>query len=119
MNKLYWEAAFHLQELRQWNEVSEFLTDIEFIEGACAAGMIGDLVADYDRLGVGRNQSGPPIRTAWRYQRKYGLLCPYCAGWSEISETQLKQTIACPACDEKLKVNRSGRRCTCWTVSTS
>ena len=55
------------------------LTDLDFLEAKCTAGMTYDLVTDYDRLGVGRAQAGPPIRTAWVHEGKHGVMCPFCA----------------------------------------
>jgi WD40 repeat protein len=103
-------------EMRE--ELEQTLCDLSFIEAKCTAVMTYELVGDYDRLGVGRAKPGPPTRTAWLWGDRYGLHCPFCLAWSEISEGQLDEVIACPACEESLRVNPFFIRAE-WHVSGS
>jgi|GEM_PF-526056 len=100
------ELPYHQTQGQMWTELEATLCDLAFIEAKCVAGMTYDLVADYDRLGVGRTQPGPPVITARLHQDMYGVHCPFCLSWSEIDKGSLDKVINCPACEKQLKMNR-------------
>lgn len=65
-----------------WGGLEETLCDLRFIEAKCTAAMTYDLAADYNRLGIGRAQPGPPIRTAWSYENRFGACLCLLPGWA-------------------------------------
>lgn len=102
MSELPYQQAYG----QKWKDLEQTLTDLKFIKAKCNAKMAYDLVANYDRIGVGRAKPGPPIRTAWLYEGKYGIYCPFCLACSEINKDQLDQVIPCSACGKRLKINQ-------------
>jgi WD domain, G-beta repeat len=88
-----------------WSELEATLTDLDFVEAKCTAGLTYDLVDDYNRLGVGRAPPGPAIRTALLREGAYTVQCPYCLGSFAIDRHQLGETLACLTCGQRLKLN--------------
>jgi len=99
------ELPYQQTHGKVWAGLEQTLADLDFIEAKCTGGMTYDLVADYDRVGAGRMQPGPPIRTAWLHEGRYGVWCPFCLAWREIWQEQLDRQIACMACESALKIN--------------
>ncbi len=99
------ELPYHLTHGAMSEELAKPLTDLTFIEKKCAAGMTHELVQDYNRIGAGRGQPGPPIRTARRHDDRLGIWCPFCLAWSGVSEEDLNSVIVCPDCGSRLKLN--------------
>jgi len=97
------ELPHQLTKSKDWDGVKRVLCDLRFVETKCAAGMTYQLVADYHGLEL--HQPGPPIRTAWMHMAKYGVQCPFCLAWSQITSLDLGKEIACPACGSLLKLN--------------
>jgi len=91
---------------KDWENLETTLTDLYFIETKCTAGKTYDLVSDYNRLGVGRAQLGPIIKTAWKHKGRLGIWCPHCLAGFQIDESQLGKVINCPECESKLKINQ-------------
>ncbi|MFC1892852.1 DUF4062 domain-containing protein [Chloroflexota bacterium] len=99
------ELPHQLTKAKDWEGVEHVLCDLSFIEAKCSAGMANDLVADYTCLDLGKVHTGPLVGTAWHHKEHYGIYCPICLGWSQISDEQLGKVISCPLCQNILKVN--------------
>ena len=99
------ELPYHLAHAHSWDRIEAILTDLGFIEAKCSAGMAYDLLADYDRLGLGRSQPGAVIRTARLYEGRYGVQCPFCLAEWQLREEQLGRLVSCQDCGQPLKIN--------------
>ncbi|MCI0414616.1 hypothetical protein L0222_17705, partial [bacterium] len=83
----------------------EILSNLEFLESKCVAGMTYNLISDYDELGVRSNQPGPPIVTALFDGVRYSVHCPFCLSRVEMEQTTLGKRGRCPECNNALYLN--------------
>lgn len=104
VRKVY-ESPYQLTMAGDWNGIEKILTDIEFIEAKCRAGLTYDLVTDYSSLNLQDIFSSFPIRTAHIYKGKYGVKCSFCQTWINIAEDLLGEPIQCPKCLAGIKLN--------------
>ncbi|MFZ2955891.1 MAG: ankyrin repeat domain-containing protein [Candidatus Ozemobacteraceae bacterium] len=74
----------HLIDEKRWEEIENLLLNLFFLEAKTEAGMVFELTEDFARLGL-QPKMAPPIRTPWKYNSTYGVWCPFCLAWSEIS----------------------------------
>jgi len=95
----------HLAWAGMAERLEQALTDLSFVEEKCAAGLMYDLVGDYNLVNAGRGRPGPPIRTAWVHEGRLAVMCPFCLAWSEIKKEDLGEVIGCPACGSNLRLN--------------
>jgi WD40 repeat protein len=96
---------YHLTFAQEWKRLKNLLCDLDFLEAKLAAGGGYDLLADFMRVGVGREKSGPPVLTPWVNENRFGVRCPFCLNWNQIPEIQLGLVISCPVCFRKIKLN--------------
>lgn len=117
------ELPFQLRKALMFKESEKLLTDLDFVETKCRAGLILDLLMDYEQLGLGSNRAGIPVRTPWRYKSRYGLNCVFCRAWFELPGSGIfsflhigswfgvgkkhssDEVIACPHCRYRVRLN--------------
>ncbi|HKH48743.1 MAG TPA: AAA family ATPase [Thermoanaerobaculia bacterium] len=99
------ELPYHQTRAHAWEDLESTLTDLRFIEARCSAGTAFELVADYRRVGAEPLRLGPAVRTALRHDGRYGMSCPHCLRWSEITEANLGRELRCVHCEARLVVN--------------
>jgi len=99
------ELPFHLTHCKAWVSLERLLTDLDFVEAKCRAGMADGLLEDYHRIGAGRLAPGLLIVTAREHQGRLHVRCPSCCASISISEDFMDGELICPACARRLKTN--------------
>ncbi len=99
------ELPHQLIKSRDWTRLEQVLTDLEFVESKCSAGLTYELLADYESSGVVRITPGAPVLTARAFQGESGIHCPLCCLAFTITENSLGSLINCPGCQNELKIN--------------
>jgi len=92
------ELPYQLTGAKDHRRLETVLSDIDFIDAKCRAGMAADLAKDYQRARITSQPPSPPVQSVLRFGGRMGAQCLFCSGWAEVKEADLGQELPCPYC---------------------